>query len=804
MKKNLLTLLILLGAGIMSFAQTAGEKESYETMKSAANLYLENGDYAAAKAQYEGIFKLYRQYENFTKEIRSDYEKCLREIDKAAAARKESERLVFSEPFINFNHLPGTHRVTVLAGKGGTGKWEVESCPDWCKLNQDGNALDITVGQNPDPAFRNSEIIIKMAVSAKKVVTRGLPILQIARPLEERSVRIITNPAGAMVTVGNDPTPRISPVTLTLKEGEIPVHIIRNDYFTIDTFITVSADDDPKNTKEYRYDLTSRFSLARLTLKAGTGNLDNKNPKLFIGNRQIDLDGYYGRGTVKTIHTAGAVINHYDLYQDAQHNIVIPLEPGTYQVTATAEDFEDYNYTFTAQEGETFPLDIVMTPKRGTIRLFCGKNAEGAVVKDGLTPIGTLTGEHLDVPLTADDHKISFEKKDFMSEEPVYNVHVNPGETIDYEVNMVPLSYLTILTEPIGVEVLINGLSEGIRTPVISKAVPLGSNTILLRQKGYYPVTRPFQSSIIGRQDTLNVTLLPSHPLEIRSDSYRSSRNVASGFNIYIQSLDKSHDIQEYDHYTDTIINLPYGKYSYEFRRFSKGPKPGYANGLKLQGEKKKLDLAYKGIFKFDERHKTLSRMSYSETGCFSFLWANMLLMDNQIGYEGNSFQEIGSAGLLRLPMWPGFSSSLIRGTAFKGTTDSTTPNYLFNATCLLLNGEQRIGGNLHQFLDVDLLFTYAWLPHLNDAEWLRSSLPNLSYVDMTDLFFGLELHTRMMALNANFRIGYRFQKGNINLYSGKTFTYHPFDNSGIMASVGFALGGRDSKGANILRVFYL
>ena len=101
MKKNLLTLLILLGAGIMSFAQTAGEKESYETMKSAANLYLENGDYAAAKAQYEGIFKLYRQYENFTKEIRSDYEKCLREIDKAAAARHRSVSRASSSPSLS-------------------------------------------------------------------------------------------------------------------------------------------------------------------------------------------------------------------------------------------------------------------------------------------------------------------------------------------------------------------------------------------------------------------------------------------------------------------------------------------------------------------------------------------------------------------------------------------------------------------------------------------------------------------------------------------------------------------------------
>ena len=46
--------------------------------------------------------------------------------------------------------------------------------------------------------------------------------------------------------------------------------------------------------------------------------------------------------------------------------------------------------------------------------------------------------------------------------------------------------------------------------------------------------------------------------------------------------------------------------------------------------------------------------------------------------------------------------------------------------------------------------------------------------------------------------------KGNANIFGTKQYDSYPFDNSGIMASVAFSLGGKDSKGANILRVFYL
>ena len=808
MKKLLLTLFFPIWIGTMAFAQTAGEKNSFETMKNAADVYMLNGDFAAAKAQYEGILKLFRQYDAFTKKIRPDYEKCLKELDKAAAVKKESERLAFSEPFLNFTYTQEAHSVTITAGKGGLGKWEIVSCPEWCTLDRAGNDLVITAAQNPDPTLRNSEVVIKM-VAGGKTITRGLPVLQIARPLQERSVRLITNPEGAQITVGSDPTPRISPVTLTLSEGEIPIHILRQDYFPMDTYVTVSAADEPKMTKEYKFDLVPRFALAKLTLKAGSGNLDDKNPKLFIGGKPINLDGYYGRGGLKTFNAAGTFISHFELYQDAERNIVIPLEPATYQVVATANDFEDYSYTFNAKEGETIPLDIIMTPKSGTIRFFSGKNGEGTLIKDGSTPIGTIT-DQLELTFTADDHKISFEKKDFMSEIPVYSVHVNPGETIDFEINMHPLSYLTINTDPVGVEVVINDAAEGIRTPVYSKPVILGENKILLRQKGYYPVSFVTTSRIIGERDTVSVTLKPSHPLKVLSDSFHSPGNPNSGFNIYITSLDNDGGsvIKEYDHFTDAVLDLPYGRYKYEFRRYSLGPDPGFNQGIRLRGEKRRHDLAYRGTFNFTEKKDVLNRMSYSSTDNFAPIAGNLLLMDHQVSDGTSSFKEVGNLELLKMYIWPGFSSSLVKGVLFNAVDQGTTPKSLFSATCVFLNGEQRIGGGLHQNLDVDLFASYYWLPALHSFEKMDMSWMTFNYVNMLDLFFGLEFHTRFPVLNANLKVGYRSMKGGVNLANQgdkkNPYIVTPFDFNGIMATVGFTLGGKESKGANILRVFYL
>ena len=808
--RRILSLLMLMGCCVLAQAQTSGERDSFEAMKNAADLYLLNGDYSAARAQYEGIFKLYGQYEDFTKLVRPDYERSLRELDKIASAKKESERLSFSEPFVNFTYTGEEHNVVILAGRGGTGKWEVESCPDWCKLSRDDNKLTLTADANPKPTLRTGDVIIKMTVSGK-VITRGLPVLQVARPLEERSVRIITEPANAQITIGNDPTPRSTPLTIMLKEGEIPIHIMRQDYTPLDTFIQVSADDDPKGTKEYLYELVPHFSMAKLNLKASAGRLDNKNPRLYIGDRLISLEGYFGRAGIKSLNSAGTIINRFEIYQNGSQDFLIPLEPATYTVTVTADDFEEFNYTFTAREGETTPLDIMLTPKRGVVRFFKGRNADGVVIKDGSTPIGTLN-DQLEVQLTADDHKIYFEKENFVSESPVYSIHVNPGESIDIEVNMDPQAYLNITSQPAGSEVFINGQSESLRTPVYNKAVPLGQNVIVIKQKGYYAATVTKTLTNIGETQDISVNLSETHPLSVISDAFRSSSNSLQGFNIYLTSADSGDThVAEFDKYTDSILEVPYGKYNYEFRRYSAGPEPGFINGLRLKGNKRRRDLAYKGTFTFNERHNVLQRMSYSEYGSLDILTGNFMLSNPTLVTldDGTGYSKLGDAGFLRIPLWPGFSTSLIHGIAYKANAAAAKPQYMFSGSVVFLNGEQRIGLGVHQYADVSLLASYSWLPQLHTLDFEPLNSIGFNYASGKDLFFGIEVGSRFPIIDASFRIGYSVQSGFFNFYQGgnikdNRFNSVPYDFKGITASVSFSLSDKHSKGAEILRVYYL
>ena len=807
--KRLLPLLILCGICFHLQAQTSGERESFEAMKSAAGLYFLNGDYSAAKAQYEGIFKLYGQYEEFTKQVRPDYEKCLKELDNIAAAKKESERLSFSEPFVNFTYTSEKHSVFILAGRGGSGKWEVESSPEWCNLSKDNNQLTLTVDANPNPKLRSGEIIITMTVSGK-VISRGLPVLQVARPLEERSVRIITEPAGAQISFGNDPIPRTTPLNITLKEGENPIHIMRQDYYPLDAFIEVHADDDPKITKEYKFELVPVFSLAKLDLKATIGRLDDKNPKLYIGDRLISLEGYYGRSGIRNISTPGTTINRYEIYQNNNQNYVIPLEPATYTVTVTADDFEDYSYTFTAREGETVPLDILMTPKRGTVRFFKGRNAEGVLIKDGSTPIGTLT-DQLEIQLTADDHKFYFEKEHFTSDPAFYSIHINPGEAVDLEVNMDPLAYINVTSDPVGAEVIINDVSEGIRTPVVNKAVPLGQNVITIRQSGYYPATITKTFGIIGEKDTLSVKLSQSHPLSIRSDAFRTTSNSGQGFNIYLTSKGggETH-VTEYDKFTDTILEIPYGKYGFEFRRYSLGPEAGYNNGVRLRGIRRKKDLAYKGTFNFKEGQNVLYRMSYSENRSLAILDMNYMLNGPSLPTheEGVSYNFLGDLGFMKIPFWPGFTSTLLKGMAFKSDSPVAPAPYLFSGSIIFLNGEQRIGGSIHQYADVNLVASYSWLPQLHSLNIAILDGLNVNYINCKDIFFGVEIGSRIPVIDARLKVGYRIMEGSMNFYGASEaknqYLSVPFDFSGFSASIGISLGDRDAKGAETLRVFFL
>lgn len=810
--KRLFLLLSMTLACAVSFAQSAGERESFETMKNAAYVHIQNGDFTAAKAQYNAIFKLYGKYQDLTNQVRPEYERCIRELDRQANAKKESERLAFSEPFVNFPYSTDAHSITITAGKGGTAKWEIDSCPAWCVPAREGSLLTLTVGANPDPRLRTGEVSIKMTVGSK-VISRTIAILQVARPLESRSIRIITYPEGAQVTVGTDPTIRIAPFTLTVNEGEVPVHIMKHDFSAVDTYVNVSANDDAKAVKEYKFELTPKFSMVHFSLKAKSGKIDDKNPRFFIGDRPISLDGFYGRGGVKTF-SSDDFISKYEFYQDWNKNFLIPLEPGVYTFKVKAEEFEDYVCTLTLKEGETLPLDILMEPKLGVVRFINGINSDGAVIKDGATPIGTIDGP-TEIKLTADDHKIYIEKENFLSEKEFYPIHVSSKETLDVEVNMSPLAYVDFRSEPNGTEVYVNGEFVGL-TPVLNKAVKLGENTITFNHKDYYPATLKKILTTVGQKEEVQVHMYPSHKLKISSDAFKTDRCANTGFNVYLKRLDGGDGAvvsipgDGPDIFTDATINVPYGKYQYTLARSSRGAILGADDGIPLHGENKRKDIAYKGSFVFREGGPNEIRtLSYSENGNFTILAGNYYPSAPAFKFTkevaGLSASQMADASFLKFFVWPGFSTSLVKGTVYNAQTPYSDSKYLFSGTCLLLNGEQRIGGSVWKYIDVNFLAAYSYLPHFDAS---RINGWNLDYVDGYDVFLGIEATSRIPIFNANFKLGYKLAGGNVNLFNGLSGDTRPeivpFNYGGIVFSLGFTLGSYDCKGANTIRAWFL
>lgn len=98
----------------------------------------------------------------------------------------------------------------------------------------------------------------------------------------------------------------------------------------------------------------------------------------------------------------------------------------------------------------------------------------------------------------------------------------------------------------------------------------------------------------------------------------------------------------------------------------------------------------------------------------------------------------------------------------------------------------------------------YAWSPRL-------CFVGEYSHLSGTDIFVGAEVCSRLHSINFNLKCGVQIFKGEANYYrkgqsgSGNNDSdwYHKsIDRSQFVVSVGFTLGGKDSKGNNYLRVF--
>ena len=113
------------------------------------------------------------------------------------------------------------------------------------------------------------------------------------------------------------------------------------------------------------------------------------------------------------------------------------------------------------------------------------------------------------------------------------------------------------------------------------------------------------------------------------------------------------------------------------------------------------------------------------------------------------------------------------------------------------------------------MLATYAWYPSL---QFLHSLDPKLSLTHMSghDVFLGAELNSRIPVFNVHIKAGMQAFFGEANIrrpgtlprerveyrYVTVPYTVQAINDIKFVVSLGFTLGGGESKGQNILRVF--
>ena len=118
------------------------------------------------------------------------------------------------------------------------------------------------------------------------------------------------------------------------------------------------------------------------------------------------------------------------------------------------------------------------------------------------------------------------------------------------------------------------------------------------------------------------------------------------------------------------------------------------------------------------------------------------------------------------------------------------------------------MGGALFQYCDIDMLATYAWYPDI-------SKLLTFSHMSGHDIFLGLELGSRIPVFNVSVRAGVQAFYGQANIARPNAVNGGEIDERYVqrecvlpvqrlqfVAGVCFTLGGKDSKGQNILRIF--
>ena len=670
----------------------------------------------------------------------------------------------------------GSKEITVESDSG----WEIKEKPQWCKVMETTDAyLKIWCDENAYPAAREGELVISAA---------GGRILKNVHIFQEKGagtgqVYFRTDPGNALIEIHDSGIYGISSHAHKLTAGKHNVRVLKEGYETLDTTIVVPVDEVGKTTV---IDLALEPEFGVLVPEMIFDEIAGEEPELSfrVNRKPIDLSEKSGG---LSFDDAGGVI-YNTLYKGGR----IPLLPGIYEVSATAEGFEDFRTYVTVNKGETHSLACEMKCTSGWMTVVDDGNAEGAeVIVEEAGIVGKL-GERMRIPVG--EYLVEVRKNGYMLDDGILEVKIEKDKDMLYKARMTRMVNCMVSTNVQGETVLVDGEKVPYQQP--RHVIPMAegkSYALEVQKEGYWPYR---DTLTVTAADTLinleGLKLRKTMPLHIDYDE------PSIRISLYAKGDSLKRDYAGVIPYvsTDTTLNVPYGKYQVRLtRRYEL-----------IKGRK----TAYKGTIDFNEEKDRFRIQTWSR--------ANFLVLGGDYGLLFKDFSQSeplrmsGSAFFGQFKMWNGLSTSILKAAAFNVAEkqfpfkdeNAVQPEWLFGGSCLFLNYDFRMGGGFCQYGDANLLLSYSWYPPL-------TILLPMSHFSGHEAFAGIEVSSRIPFVNINMRLGVQYLNGRSNCYNVPSerytetkdcFTEAPYNHLALVASVGFSLGGRDAKGRNVLRLW--
>lgn len=659
-------------------------------------------------------------------------------------------------------------------------------------LSFDSNVIDISsVSYDEDKGeyvFCHSKESFWLTVSSPNHISKKTYIdgqnskyaFRIVEKTATGTIYLKTTPNNALIDFGfSGQSPQLSSYPIEMNAGEYKIRISKNGYQSVDTTIIVPSDG---STRQMEVSLKPLFGRIHLDISSSDKAQFQIFPVIDIDTAHVNLADLHIK---EKLHSFDAPENvqYFKLYEGGY----VPLPVGSYNVTVNSPGFKTYNTQVLSNKGGTTPLVVKMVPIIGYLTVIDEGNALGAnVVLDGDT-IGKVP--LFKYPVRIGNHRVKILKPGFLSNIEEYSFEAQENLEHDLTVSMSVFKEYFVHTTPSIAEVLVNGRRLGFTPLKIS--LTEGVHEVVIRKSGSLDVRKVVRVDGRGENklDTLKIALEKTIPLIVASER--------EGLRMMVK---RNEEVIYRDLLTPSEVLLPQGEYKIE-----------------LYEEKSKC---FSGIINYTTQEEII--LPCYSIGTFTALVGDFFLASPKALNEdgGNHYNLMGIGSYGRLNVFPGFSTSILKGAFFKENkqeheqeiiiptdhrANAKHTNFMPAASIILLNGELRLGGSILRELDVAVLGAYTYYPTLG---LLGEQTWGVNHVSGHEVFVGLEISSRISAFNFNLKIGQESFKGNYNFSYEKKFdkyAYHvvPFTLGQFGIKAGFTLGQKPSKGNNMIRLWH-